>query len=54
MRKIDIERSRDYYKEIYHSAMRLNTEMARAFEVTEQGYRKRIDELENKLEVKAR
>lgn len=46
MRKVDIERSRDYYKETLHIAMTTMTEMAKAFEKTETHYRERIKRLE--------
>ena len=46
MRKIDIERSRDYYKECLKNALVLLERMAKAFEKMEIGYRERIKELE--------
>ena len=49
MRKIDIEVSRDYYKQCLHSSLRLLAIMAQRFEETEHHYRKRIKELEDKI-----
>lgn len=49
MRKIDIQNSRDYYKECLDSALRCMTEMSQAFERQEESLQTRIKELETKL-----
>lgn len=49
MRKIDLERSRDYYKKILNITLNTMAEMAKCFERMEASSRKRIQELEDKL-----
>ena len=48
MRKVDIERSRDHYKETLNIVMNTMAEMAKCFERLELSYRNRIQELEDK------
>lgn len=52
MRKVDIERSRDYYKDTVKSCLHCMTNMAEAFERMEKQYRERIKVLKSKLEKK--
>ena len=49
MRKIDIERSRDSYKECLKSALYCMAEMAKCYERRDHAQIKRIKELEEKL-----
>ncbi len=49
MRKVDIERSRDFYKELQKTTMNCFVEATRCYEETEKYFRTRIKELEGKL-----
>ena len=49
MRKIDIEKSRDYYKKCLNSALRLNEIMTKRFCELGDHLQKRINELESKI-----
>ena len=49
MRKIDIEKNRDSYKEALNSAMRCLTEMSAAFERRDKYQISRIKELEAEI-----
>lgn len=49
MRKIDIERNRDYYKGCLKSSLRLLTIMTQRYEEWEEHSRNRINELESEI-----
>jgi hypothetical protein len=49
MRKIDLERSRDSYKETLNAALHCLTEMTAAFERRDKSQIARINELEAKI-----
>ena len=52
MRNIDLQISRDYYRETLNITLRTMTAMAKCFDRMEKSYRNRINELEEKLNEK--